>query len=40
MRKVETTVYDYKDMVALREMTPKEAMEAWNRRHSYELCKC
>lgn len=27
MRKVETTIYDYDDMVALREMTPKEVIE-------------
>ena len=27
MRKVETTVYDYEDMVALREMTPKKVIE-------------
>lgn len=27
MRKIETTVYNYEDMVALREMTPKEVIE-------------
>ena len=27
MRKVETTVYDYNDMTALEEMTPKEVIE-------------
>lgn len=27
MRKIETTIYDYDDMVALREMTPKEVIE-------------
>lgn len=27
MRKVETTIYDYDDMIALREMTPKEVIE-------------
>lgn len=27
MRKVETTVYDYDDMIALEEMTPKEVIK-------------
>lgn len=27
MRKVETTIYDYNDMTALEEMTPKEVIE-------------
>lgn len=27
MRKVETTVYDYDDMIVLEEMTPKEVIE-------------
>ena len=27
MKKIETTVYNYEDIVALREMTPKEVIE-------------
>ena len=33
MRKVETTVYNYEDMVALREMTPKKVIEIL--KHAY-----
>ena len=33
MRKVETTVYDYNDMTALEEMTPKTVIEIL--RHAY-----
>lgn len=33
MKKIEITIYDYEDMVALREMTPQEVIEVL--RHAY-----